>query len=617
MPSLISEESVNTSNEEYSACLEEFLSGFKFSLSQISLSATLPKWLCVIIEKDDEEAYKTLNKHSDQVALLEPFKDHSIDANEAIKTSILRYPSRYEAGLRDALKQVQGQLLGLIVSCDLTPWVRHLVYACKALNLRSVLIPKHAFSTAFRFKGFIKPSPWKERFWTVPSNYSEPGIVVDFPVTDTVIAFSKGERRALETLGYPKKRVLLLHPKWSTPRLHQGDGFLDKIPLLSTQTRRTKKTSNRIHRTLTELSQSTLNPFAPHGLKQLFSGSVERQPRAGLVGYHREIDHGTIYVPAMLGFRRLTVPSSIEEAEAVDLFACWGGNQGAHRKERLKRWAKRLHRPMLLVEDGLFRSVQIGLSGTPTLSIMLDDKGAYYDATRSNRLEKLLESTHVFSEEDRKRANWCIRRIVECRLSKYNHAPDHPLPYPPNSVLVVDQRKGDLSVTLGLANENSFREMLLLACQENPSSTVLVKRHPDALSGGKQSYFSNETLAEIGDLPQVRLVDFETNPHALFDCCSKVYVVSSGMGFEALLRGLPVHCFGMPFYAGWGLTVDRVSVPRRTRKRKLEDVFFAACILHSRYYNPKQRRPCTLEDVIEYLKEARDVYQARQTKPHA
>jgi hypothetical protein len=482
--------------------------------------------------------------------------------------------------------------------------------------LRSVLIPKRSFSSGFSFKDLIKSSPWKELFWTVPSNYSEPGIVADFPVTDAVIAFSKGERRALETLGYPKKRVLLLHAQWSTPRLHQDDEFLDKISLWSPRTRRAKKTAKRLNRTLKGLSQSTLNPFVPHSLGQLFSGNVDRRPRAGLVGYHREIDHGAIYVPAMLGFRRLTVPSSIDEAEAVDLFAYWGGNQGAHRKERLKRWAKRLHRPILLVEDGLFRSVQIGLSGTPTLSIMLDDKGAYYDATRSNRLEKLLESTHDFSEEDHKRANLCIRRIVACRLSKYNHAPDQPLPYPANSVLVVDQRKGDLSVTLGLANENSFREMLLLACQENPSSTVLVKRHPDALSGGKQSYFSNETLAEIGDLPQVRLVDFETNPHALFDCCSKVYVVSSGMGFEALLRGLPVHCFGMPFYAGWGLTVDRVSVPRRTRKRKLEDVFFAACILHSRYFDPSKHRPCTLEDVIEYLKEARDAYQTRQTKPN-
>jgi capsule polysaccharide export protein KpsC/LpsZ len=316
----------------------------------------------------------------------------------------------------------------------------------------------------------------------------------------------------------------------------------------------------------------------------------------------------------MLGYRRLTVPSNIEEAQAADVFACWGGSQGEHRKRRLKRWAKRLNRPVLLVEDGLFRSIEIGLSGSPTVSILLDDRGAYYDATRSNRLEKLLASKHRFKSEERGRAGRCIRRIVEYRLSKYNHAPDRPLPYPPNSVLVVDQRKGDLSVCLGLADESSFREMLLTACRENPESTILVKRHPDAMSGGKRSYFSNETLAEFGSLPNVRLVDFETNPHALFDCCSKVYVVSSGMGFEALLRGLPVHCFGMPFYAGWGLTTDRISVPRRKRKRRLTELFYAACILHSRYYDPVQQRPCTLEAVIGYLKTARDEYHAQLRK---
>jgi capsular polysaccharide export protein len=35
------------------------------------------------------------------------------------------------------------------------------------------------------------------------------------------------------------------------------------------------------------------------------------------------------------------------------------------------------------------------------------------------------------------------------------------------------------------------------------------------------------------------------------------------MGFEALLLGKAVHCFGMPFYAGWGLTHDSKTCPRR------------------------------------------------------
>jgi capsular polysaccharide export protein len=38
------------------------------------------------------------------------------------------------------------------------------------------------------------------------------------------------------------------------------------------------------------------------------------------------------------------------------------------------------------------------------------------------------------------------------------------------------------------------------------------------------------------------------------------------MGFEALLWGRPVHCFGMPFYAGWGLTHDRLLPPARRQQ---------------------------------------------------
>ena len=38
-----------------------------------------------------------------------------------------------------------------------------------------------------------------------------------------------------------------------------------------------------------------------------------------------------------------------------------------------------------------------------------------------------------------------------------------------------------------------------------------------------------------------------------------VYVVTSTMGFEALLVGKPVTTFGVPWYAGWGVTDDRVT----------------------------------------------------------
>ena len=64
------------------------------------------------------------------------------------------------------------------------------------------------------------------------------------------------------------------------------------------------------------------------------------------------------------------------------------------------------------------------------------------------------------------------------------------------------------------------------------------------------------------------------NPWALLEGCGKAYCVSSQLGFEAVLAGCEVHCFGMPFYGGWGLTQDRlVKAPTRRGRASLEAVF--------------------------------------------
>jgi capsular polysaccharide export protein len=66
--------------------------------------------------------------------------------------------------------------------------------------------------------------------------------------------------------------------------------------------------------------------------------------------------------------------------------------------------------------------------------------------------------------------------------------------------------------------------------------------------------------------------------------------------------GKPVSCFGVPFYAGWGLTDDRATIPaRRRRTRTLEEVFAAAYLHYSRYVDPETGERCELERIIEHL----------------
>jgi capsular polysaccharide export protein len=64
-----------------------------------------------------------------------------------------------------------------------------------------------------------------------------------------------------------------------------------------------------------------------------------------------------------------------------------------------------------------------------------------------------------------------------------------------------------------------------------------------------------------------------------------VHVMTSLAGFEALLRGKKVFCYGLPFYAGWGLTSDAVPHPRRTRRLTLDELVAGALIEYPLYFS--------------------------------
>jgi capsular polysaccharide export protein len=88
----------------------------------------------------------------------------------------------------------------------------------------------------------------------------------------------------------------------------------------------------------------------------------------------------------------------------------------------------------------------------------------------------------------------------------------------------------------------------------------------------------------------------------------KVYVCSTQFGFEALMCGKEVHVFGMPFYAGWGLTKDRQTCERRTNIRSLEEIFYIAYIMYSYYVNPEKKCRCEIEEAMDYLLNLREEY---------
>jgi capsular polysaccharide export protein len=172
----------------------------------------------------------------------------------------------------------------------------------------------------------------------------------------------------------------------------------------------------------------------------------------------------------------------------------------------------------------------------------------------------------------------------------------HGLDEEKKRVLIVAQTAGDASLEYGLAGKFTTVEMITDALRENPGTDVYLKVHPDVLTGKKKSDIS---LGEIP--PECRIIDEDVNPISLMEHFDTVYTKTSGMGMEALILGKEVHTYGMPFYAGWGLTHDKLSCQRRKRKLKTEELFAAAYILYIRYYNPYRKHPSDILDMIEEI----------------
>ena len=293
-------------------------------------------------------------------------------------------------------------------------------------------------------------------------------------------------------------------------------------------------------------------------------------------------------LPALLAPAALVVGQGACRRERPDALLAWGRRPSAARVERLgQQWGL----PVWHLEDGFLRSIGKG-PDQPPLCLLVDDIGVHLDAAAPSRLEirigGLLDQAQA-QRAEAVRTLWC-----EQRLSKLNPPRDSPPP-PGPFVLVVDQSAGDRSIDLGLASANSFTLMLAAALEENPDCTVVVKVHPDVIHGKAKGHFQRRDL----DHPRVQLCADGGHPAALLEQASAVYVVTSQMGFEALLWGRTVHCFGMPFYAGWGLTRDRLSPPaRRDAGASLEQLVHGCLIDHPHCIDPHSWKPCPVEDLM-------------------
>jgi len=250
------------------------------------------------------------------------------------------------------------------------------------------------------------------------------------------------------------------------------------------------------------------------------------------------------------------------------------------------------------VEDGFLRSRGLGAELVPPLSLVTDDLGIYYDPSRPSRLEDMIARRATLRPDQERRARRLIAALTQGGVTKYNLGGGLPDLPPGRLVLVPGQVEDDASIRLGAGTVRTNRDLLDAARAANPDAVILYKPHPDVEAGLRPGAVDAGGLADI-------VLD-HADPAALLARVDAVWTMTSGLGFEALLRGVAVTCLGSPFYAGWGLTTDLGPVPERRRARPtLEGLVHAALIDYPRYHDPVTDRPCPVEVAVARLSSGR------------
>lgn len=257
-------------------------------------------------------------------------------------------------------------------------------------------------------------------------------------------------------------------------------------------------------------------------------------------------------------------------------------------------------RPAVIeIEDGFIRSAGLGADCVPPLSIIVDAAGPHFGPGEASELERLLQEG-TFPADLLTRARALREAIVVGGLSKYEIGGAEPLARPGGArrhVLVPGQVEDDRAVTSGGALPSNLELLRRARAEAGPDAYLIYKPHPDVLAGHRRGSILEHDIAALADRIET------TSPMAgLIAMVDELHVNSSLAGFEALMRGKQVTVHGVPFYAGWGLTVDRGPVPaRRTARRTLDELVAAALLLYPRYLDPRTGLPCPAEVLVERL----------------
>ncbi|MDH6299944.1 capsular polysaccharide biosynthesis protein [Polynucleobacter sphagniphilus] len=333
-----------------------------------------------------------------------------------------------------------------------------------------------------------------------------------------------------------------------------------------------------------QLSQFNSSPEADHS---------QLQPHYGITSWG--LFHE--YLEPFFKGATLVNPLISRAGSSIDAVLAWGNKPSSKRATTL---AQERNVPLIRLEDGFLYGLEPRTSARS--SLVIDDLGIYYDANQPSRLEHCIGDDLTESQILRARSIQALWQMNG--VSKYNHAPDWIRPSDEWSqepfILLVDQTRGDQSIAGAMADANSFELMLNTALAQSTFQHILIKVHPEVMSGKKLGHFDVSATSALRSHPRIRILDQDCNLSSVIKEANAVFTVSSQAGFEGMLWGKPVHTFGIPFYAGWGLTFDFLLKPSRRGSASLEQLIYSTLVSYSRYIHPETGNQCQIEDLIEY-----------------
>jgi len=286
-------------------------------------------------------------------------------------------------------------------------------------------------------------------------------------------------------------------------------------------------------------------------------------------------------------------------SKSFDKYLIWGA----------KDISKNAECNIIRAEDGFIRSNGLGAEFNFPLSWVFDDVGIYFDARSPSKLENILND-HDFRLEELAETEKLISFLREHKLTKYNLGlEDATLPegsHGKKVILVPGQVDSDASIKYGSPKLSNNRELLAEVRRQHPDAYICYKPHPDLLKGARK-----DAPLWDGIEDDVDYLIMEGDIISWIQAVDEVHTLTSTVGFEALIHKKPVHTYGLPFYAGWGLTHDWLKCERRTTTRTLLELACATLILYPTYLNPITKEFTTAINAAKILANPEFKYDSR------